>query len=96
MDCVLIVKFPLKIRHVSFFLLPALVDRTQTLIENLIELDHKYLFEHHLYIDFLQFKYQTAVYDDSHIVAVNNPKKSGPTLNETFLGMLYPTENYKV
>ncbi|KAJ8498010.1 hypothetical protein OPV22_008562 [Ensete ventricosum] len=27
---------------------------------------------------------------------VNNPKKSGPTLNETFLGMLYPTENYKV
>ncbi|KAL0356568.1 UNVERIFIED_CONTAM: Trafficking protein particle complex subunit-like protein [Sesamum calycinum] len=27
---------------------------------------------------------------------VNNPKKSGPTLNETFLGLLYPTENYKV
>ncbi|MBA0799293.1 hypothetical protein Gohar_009819, partial [Gossypium harknessii] len=26
----------------------------------------------------------------------NNPKKSGPTLNETFLGLLYPTENYKV
>lgn len=29
-------------------------------------------------------------------VLVNNPKKSGPTLNETFLGLLYPTENYKV
>ncbi|KAL6963689.1 hypothetical protein U1Q18_034696 [Sarracenia purpurea var. burkii] len=27
---------------------------------------------------------------------VNNPKKSGPTLNETFLGLLYPAENYKV
>ncbi|TYK12112.1 trafficking protein particle complex subunit 2-like protein [Cucumis melo var. makuwa] len=27
---------------------------------------------------------------------VNNPRKSGPTLNETFLGLLYPTENYKV
>ncbi|GJS41454.1 trafficking protein particle complex subunit 2-like protein [Tanacetum coccineum] len=27
---------------------------------------------------------------------VNNPKKSGPMLNETFLGLLYPTENYKV
>ncbi|XP_073106294.1 uncharacterized protein [Elaeis guineensis] len=27
---------------------------------------------------------------------VNNPKKSGSTLNETFLGLLYPTENYKV
>ncbi|KAG0477815.1 hypothetical protein HPP92_012534 [Vanilla planifolia] len=27
---------------------------------------------------------------------VNNPKKSGPTLNETYLGLLYPTENYKV
>ncbi|XWS62627.1 hypothetical protein CRYUN_Cryun06bG0027300 [Craigia yunnanensis] len=27
---------------------------------------------------------------------VNNPKKSGPTLNETFLGVLFPTENYKV
>ncbi|PON45073.1 Trafficking protein particle complex subunit [Parasponia andersonii] len=27
---------------------------------------------------------------------VNNPKKTGPTLNETFLGLLYPTENYKV
>eukprot|EP00257_Ricinus_communis_P017583 XP_015576054.1 trafficking protein particle complex subunit 2-like protein [Ricinus communis] len=29
-------------------------------------------------------------------ISVNNPKKSGPTLNETFLGLLYPTENYKV
>ncbi|KAJ0969883.1 hypothetical protein J5N97_022776 [Dioscorea zingiberensis] len=27
---------------------------------------------------------------------VNNPKKSWPTLNETFLGLLYPSENYKV
>ncbi|KAJ7967138.1 trafficking protein particle complex subunit 2-like protein [Quillaja saponaria] len=27
---------------------------------------------------------------------VNNPKKSRPTLNETFLGLLYPTENYRV
>ncbi|GMN38206.1 hypothetical protein TIFTF001_007444 [Ficus carica] len=27
---------------------------------------------------------------------VNNPKKPEPTLNETFLGLLYPTENYKV
>ncbi|XP_077233052.1 SNARE-like superfamily protein [Tasmannia lanceolata] len=27
---------------------------------------------------------------------VNNPKKTGPTLNETFLGLLYPAENYKV
>ncbi|KAF9618497.1 hypothetical protein IFM89_001898 [Coptis chinensis] len=27
---------------------------------------------------------------------VNNPKKTSPTLNETFLGLLYPTENYKV
>jgi hypothetical protein len=29
-------------------------------------------------------------------LAVNNPKKSGPMLNETFLGLLYPIENYKV
>jgi len=29
-------------------------------------------------------------------MAVNNPKKSGPMLNETFLGLLYPIENYKV
>ncbi|XP_075521019.1 uncharacterized protein LOC142554215 isoform X2 [Primulina tabacum] len=28
--------------------------------------------------------------------SVNNPKKAAPTLNETFLGLLYPTENYKV
>ncbi|XP_051146500.1 uncharacterized protein LOC127262046 isoform X4 [Andrographis paniculata] len=27
---------------------------------------------------------------------VNNPKKSGPILNEAFLGLLYPTEKYKV
>jgi hypothetical protein len=27
---------------------------------------------------------------------VNNPKKSGTTLNEAFLGLLYPTVNYKV
>ncbi|KAJ4788359.1 Trafficking protein particle complex subunit 2-like protein [Rhynchospora pubera] len=27
---------------------------------------------------------------------VNNPKRSASTLNETFLGLLYPTENYKV
>ncbi|XP_078440628.1 SNARE-like superfamily protein [Wolffia australiana] len=27
---------------------------------------------------------------------VNNPRKGGPTLNETFLGLLYPAENYKV
>ncbi|KAL4193995.1 hypothetical protein AMTRI_Chr05g66560 [Amborella trichopoda] len=27
---------------------------------------------------------------------VNNPKKTGSTMNETFLGLLYPTENYKV
>ncbi|KAH6768645.1 SNARE-like superfamily protein [Perilla frutescens var. frutescens] len=27
---------------------------------------------------------------------VNNPKKSGPIINETFLGLLNPTENYKV
>ncbi|KAI3791031.1 hypothetical protein L2E82_04572 [Cichorium intybus] len=27
---------------------------------------------------------------------VNNPKKSGTMINETFLGLLYPTENYKV
>ncbi|WOG84181.1 hypothetical protein DCAR_0103362 [Daucus carota subsp. sativus] len=27
---------------------------------------------------------------------VNNPKKSGPLLNETFLGLLYPADNYKV
>ncbi|RYR16513.1 hypothetical protein Ahy_B04g073551 isoform E [Arachis hypogaea] len=27
---------------------------------------------------------------------VNNPKKSGPLLNETFLGLLYPIENFKV
>ncbi|ONM61216.1 trafficking protein particle complex subunit 2-like protein isoform X1 [Zea mays] len=27
---------------------------------------------------------------------VSNPKRSAPTLNETFLGLLYPTENYKV
>ncbi|KAL8543330.1 hypothetical protein ACS0TY_004031 [Phlomoides rotata] len=26
---------------------------------------------------------------------VNNPKKSSPILNETFLGLLYPSENYK-
>ncbi|GER55231.1 trafficking protein particle complex subunit 2-like protein, partial [Striga asiatica] len=29
-------------------------------------------------------------------ISVNNPKKSGPTINEAFLGLLYPTENYKV
>lgn len=28
--------------------------------------------------------------------SVNNPKKSGTTLNEAFLGLLYPTVNYKV
>ncbi|KAK1324994.1 hypothetical protein QJS10_CPA01g00365 [Acorus calamus] len=28
--------------------------------------------------------------------AVNNPKKTGPTLSETFLGLLYPSENYRV
>nr|BAC79191.1 hypothetical protein [Oryza sativa Japonica Group] len=27
---------------------------------------------------------------------VNNPKRNAPALNETFLGLLYPTENYKV
>lgn len=27
---------------------------------------------------------------------VNNPKKIGSTLNETYLGLLYPSENYKV
>ncbi|KAL5205910.1 hypothetical protein ABZP36_034119 [Zizania latifolia] len=27
---------------------------------------------------------------------VNNPKRNSPALNETFLGLLYPTENYKV
>ncbi|KAL8540062.1 hypothetical protein ACS0TY_001594 [Phlomoides rotata] len=27
---------------------------------------------------------------------VNNPKKASPTINEAFLGLLYPTENYKV
>ncbi|RWR90702.1 trafficking protein particle complex subunit 2-like protein [Cinnamomum micranthum f. kanehirae] len=26
---------------------------------------------------------------------VNNPKKTGLTLNEAFLGLLYPSENYK-
>ncbi|RWR76117.1 trafficking protein particle complex subunit 2-like protein isoform X1 [Cinnamomum micranthum f. kanehirae] len=26
---------------------------------------------------------------------VNNPKKTGSTLNEAFLGLLYPSENYK-
>lgn len=30
------------------------------------------------------------------LLTVNNPKRSAPTLNETFLGLLYPTENYKV
>lgn len=30
------------------------------------------------------------------ILAVNNPKKSGPMLNEAFLGLLYPTDNYRV
>ncbi|KAJ6765881.1 TRAFFICKING PROTEIN PARTICLE COMPLEX SUBUNIT 2 [Salix purpurea] len=28
--------------------------------------------------------------------SVNNPKKSAPMLNETYLGLLYPAENYKV
>ncbi|KAK9129405.1 hypothetical protein Sjap_009892 [Stephania japonica] len=36
----------------------------------------------------------------SHVVPfayeINNPKKTGSTLNETFLGLLYPTESYKV
>eukprot|EP00252_Welwitschia_mirabilis_P018626 TRINITY_DN4137_c0_g1_i1.p1 TRINITY_DN4137_c0_g1~~TRINITY_DN4137_c0_g1_i1.p1 ORF type:complete len:144 (+),score=27.25 TRINITY_DN4137_c0_g1_i1:200-631(+) len=27
---------------------------------------------------------------------VNNPKRLGTTLNETYLGLLYPSENYKV
>lgn len=39
------------------------------------------------------FKY---VCEFGYDFAVNNPKKAGPTLNETFLGLLYPTENYKV
>lgn len=30
------------------------------------------------------------------LLAVNNPKKSGTMLNETFLGLLYPTDNYRV
>lgn len=30
------------------------------------------------------------------LLTVSNPKRSAPTLNETFLGLLYPTENYKV
>lgn len=29
-------------------------------------------------------------------LAVSNPKKTGTTMNETFLGLLYPTEDYKV
>jgi hypothetical protein len=27
---------------------------------------------------------------------VNNPKKPGVSLNETYLGLLYPTEDYRV
>ncbi|MBA0683089.1 hypothetical protein Goari_024765, partial [Gossypium aridum] len=42
--------------------------------------------------DHLMLDYTSCV----NIFVVNNPKKSGPTLNETFLGLLYPTENYKV
>lgn len=30
------------------------------------------------------------------LLAVNNPKRSVLTLNETFLGLLFPTESYKV
>ncbi|KAG5526822.1 hypothetical protein RHGRI_032929 [Rhododendron griersonianum] len=41
---------------------------------------------------FFSFVYQLILF----VITVNNPKKSGPTLNETFLGLLYPTENYKV
>lgn len=37
-----------------------------------------------------------GLYVCDFVFVVNNPKKSGPTLNETFLGLLYPTENYKV
>ncbi|PWZ39350.1 Trafficking protein particle complex subunit 2-like protein [Zea mays] len=32
----------------------------------------------------------------SILLAVNNTQRSAPTLNETFLGLLYPTENYRV
>ncbi|WMV13271.1 hypothetical protein MTR67_006656 [Solanum verrucosum] len=37
-----------------------------------------------------------AAADGAVYSKLNNPKKSSPTLNETFLGLLYPTENYKV
>jgi hypothetical protein len=45
---------------------------------------------------FLDFKNVNWFNLNNLCFTVNNPKKSGSPLNETFLGLLYPTENYKV
>ncbi|CAM6082304.1 unnamed protein product [Calypogeia fissa] len=46
--------------------------------------------------DALKFHYIVHCSLDVIDEKVNNPKKLGVSLNETFLGLLYPTEDYKV
>jgi hypothetical protein len=48
-------------------------------------------YKHHPFPSAVLISFSTFV-----LLTVNNPKRSAPTLNETFLGLLYPTENYKV
>ncbi|KAG6555358.1 hypothetical protein Mapa_002584 [Marchantia paleacea] len=46
--------------------------------------------------DALKFHYIVHCSLDVIDEKVSNPKKLGVSLNETFLGLLYPTEDYKV
>ncbi|KAI5071177.1 hypothetical protein GOP47_0013428 [Adiantum capillus-veneris] len=46
--------------------------------------------------DELKFHYIVHCSLDVIEEKVTNPKKTGTTMNETFLGLLYPTEDYKV
>lgn len=46
--------------------------------------------------DELKFHYIVHCSLDVIDEKVNNPKKAGAALNETFLGLLYPMEDYKV
>ncbi|KAL2641957.1 hypothetical protein R1flu_009544 [Riccia fluitans] len=46
--------------------------------------------------DTLKFHYIVHCSLDVIDEKVSNPKKLGVSLNETFLGLLYPTEDYKV
>eukprot|EP00249_Psilotum_nudum_P002501 c15571_g1_i1 orf=124-597(+) len=46
--------------------------------------------------DALKFHYIVHCSLDVIDEKVNNPKRTGAALNETFLGLLYPTEDYRV